>query len=81
MSDLIEGVSVQVNGSTQDAIDQAGATYRRKFGVLPTHVSLPGWCDPNVLNLYTLNLARPTSAGKTWTKHAGTVIVGRVCDG
>lgn len=77
MSDLIEGISVQVNGSVQKAIDQAGAVYRRKFGVAPTHVSLPGWIAPDALNLYTLRLAWPTSEGKTRSKHEGTVVVGR----
>ena len=75
---LIEGISIQVNGSVQDAIDIASVSYLRKFGKPPTHVSLPGWCDSNALNLYTLKKARPTSAGKTQSGHAGTVVVGRV---
>ena len=80
MNDLprIEGICVQVNGDVQAAIDQAGASYRRKFGVAPTHVSLPGWVEVGRLNLYTLRLARPTAAGKTWSKHTGTVIVGKI---
>lgn len=77
MSDLIEGISIQVNGSVQSAIDEAGAAYQRKFGAPPTHVSLPGWVEPDMLNLYTLHLACPTSAGRTRTEHEGTVIVGR----
>jgi len=80
MNDLprIEGVSIQINGSVQTAIDQAGAAYRRKFGVAPTHVSLPGWANPGGIDLYTLHLARPTCEGRTRTRHAGTVIVGRI---
>ena len=74
---LIEGISVQVNGSVQSAIDEAGAAYRRKFGVAPTYVSLPGNVAPDALNLYTLRLARPTCEGRTRTRHAGTVVVGR----
>ena len=74
---LIEGISVQINGSAQVAIDEAGAAYRRKFGVAPTHVSLPGWVESDILKLYTLHLVRPTCEGKTRTQHAGTVIVGR----
>jgi hypothetical protein len=74
---LIEGISVQVNGSVQKAIDQAGATYRRKYGVAPTHVSLPGYIAPDALKLYTLKLGRNTCEGRTRTRHSGTVIVGR----
>jgi len=80
MNDLprIEGISVQINGSVQSAIDEAGRRYRAKFGQAPTHVSLLGWVEVGRLNLYTLRLARPTAAGKTWSKHTGTVIVGKI---
>lgn len=77
----IEGISVQINGSVQDAIDQAGAAYKRKFGLPPTHVSLPGYIAADALQLYTLHLGRPTSEGWTLTRHKGTVVVGKVVKG
>jgi hypothetical protein len=79
---LIEGIGVQVipgdkrrrpnAADIQKAIDMAGASYRRRFGVPPTHVALPA--DMTIvlsaLNLYTLSQAHPAQGG--------IVIVGRV---
>jgi len=78
MNDQIEGIGVTINGSVQEAIDAAGAAYRRKHGIPPTHVSLPGHIDRTGLNLYTLALGPSTSQGHARTRHQGTVIVGRV---
>ena len=74
---MIEGISVQVNGDLQQAIEEAGKRYRAKFGMAPSYVCLPGTADPATLKLYTLQLGPPTSRGKTRTAHPGTVIVGR----
>jgi hypothetical protein len=77
---LLEGISIQVDGSVQTAIDRAGASYRRKFGRAPTHVSLPGWIQPDAAMLFggALAIGRPTSASDVRpTRHRGTVIVGR----
>lgn len=75
---MIEGVSVAITrGNVQAAIDAAGAAYRRKNGIPPTHVCLPGAIATESLELYTLRLGPPTSLGRTHTRHAGTVLVGR----
>jgi len=74
---MIEGVAVTINGSVQDAIDAAFAAYRRKNGIPPTHLCLPGHLDRTGLNLYTLALGPDTNQGRTRTRHTGTVIVGR----
>jgi len=79
MNDQIEGIAVAiVKGKVQAAIDQAGAAYRRKNGLPPTHVCLPGHIDRTGLSLYTLALGPATSQGRTITRHSGTVIVGRL---
>lgn len=78
---MIEGIAVQINGSIQDAIDAAGAAYRRKSGMVPSHVCLPADADASALNLYTLQLGPPTRSGRTITRHRGTVLVGRPVDG
>lgn len=81
---LIEGISVQIGkDGLAAAIGRAGAAYRRKFDRTPTHVSLPGWVEPEADFLFNgaLSLGRPTSDGRTTTRHAGTVIVGRPTQG
>ena len=76
---MIEGIAVSIDkGSVQEAIDAAGEAYRRKHGLPPTHVCLPGHIDRTGLNLYTLTLGASTRQGRTRTRHSGTVIVGRL---
>lgn len=87
MSDkaLIEGIGVSIipgdkrrrpnAADVQKAIDMAGASYRRRFGVPPTHVALPedNTIALSALKLYTLSQAHPAQGG--------IVIVGRPVDG
>ena len=75
---MIEGISVQIDDSIQEAIDAAGEAYHEKYGLPPTHVSLPGSVDRTGLRLYTLTLGASTRQGRTRTRHSGTVIVGRL---
>lgn len=76
---MIEGVCVQViRGDVQAAIEEAGKLYRRRFDRIPTHISLPADVDSSAVKLYGLAQGPATRAGKTVTRHQGTVIVGRL---
>lgn len=78
MSELIEGVCVQVRGNdVQAAIEEAGKLYRKRFDRTPTHISLPAWVEPGSVKLYGLHAGRPTCRSTVHTKYA-TVIVGRL---
>ena len=78
MNGLIEGVCVQViHGDVQAAIEEAGAKYRQRFDQVPTHISLPADVGIETVRLYGLQRGPATRAGRTTTKHEGTVIVGR----
>jgi hypothetical protein len=66
----IEGCGVWIYKSVQTAIDQAGESFRRRFGAEPTHVALPSDIGRDGLNLGALNLGHPSGPGM--------VIVGRL---
>lgn len=70
---MVEGVGHSFgNGvSAQQATVAAGASYKRKFGEMPTHVALPVTLDPGDLELWTLIQVEPRGT-------ASVVIVGHL---
>jgi hypothetical protein len=75
MTRLVEGIGVSTNGGgLQAAIEKAGASYFRRFGLPPTHVVLPADADPSRLRLWSLVVVQEAH-------YAGPVIVGRPTDG
>ena len=60
----VEGCGVCIlQDDIQAAIEEAGRRYRAKFGVSPTHVSLPPQADPAGLKLWALNLGHQAGEG------------------
>lgn len=69
----VEGCGVCIlQDDIQAAIEEAGRRYRAKFGVSPTHVSLPPQADPAGLKLWALNLGHQAGPGMVVVGRAAT---------
>lgn len=65
---FIQGIAAQINGNIQTAIELADQRYRKKYHLIPTHISLPIGIDVE----HGFNLGHHSGPG--------VVIVGRALD-